>query len=157
MPVVNSTLIGTAGTYYVMSQLAIRGFHASCTFGNAPFVDILVSAEDGRKTLTLQVKTAYDAVRYRGRGANRAAHHLEFTLGARLAKTKQENLVAAFVDMKAAEDGATPDVYLVPSKVVFKHCRDWVDDVKWVRFHTVDMKQLLPYKNRWKIIADRLK
>lgn len=156
MPVVDSALLGTAGTYYVMSQLAIRGFHASCTFGNAPTVDILVSAADGSRTLAIQVKTAFDAIRYRGRGKAREPHHLEFTLGRRLAKTKQENLVVAFVDMRGVAPGEMPDVYLVPSRVIFNHCKDWVDDTGWVRFHTTDMEQLLPFKNNWKSIAAKL-
>jgi hypothetical protein len=40
---------GTAGVYYVMYKLAARGFHASCTMGNSPSLDILVSSEDGEK------------------------------------------------------------------------------------------------------------
>jgi hypothetical protein len=58
----NSQLLGTGDTYYVMAQLALRGFHASCTFGNAPYVDVLVSTPDGHTTLSIQVKPKIEKV-----------------------------------------------------------------------------------------------
>jgi|HubBroStandDraft_2_1064218.scaffolds.fasta_scaffold2089818_2 hypothetical protein len=67
----NSQFISTAGTYLVMSKLAINEIHASCTHGNAPNVDILACSADGSKSIAIQVKTASDAKRLRGRGAEK--------------------------------------------------------------------------------------
>jgi len=46
-------LVGTAGVYFVASQLAARGFHAAPTFGNAPSVDLLVASLDGKSSLCI--------------------------------------------------------------------------------------------------------
>src|SRR5947209_20547840 len=89
---------GTAGVFYVMYQLAARGFHASCTMGNAPYIDILVSSEDGEKSLAIQVKTTEHAMRLRGRGKERKEHHVEFPLGRKAAKLNRRGVLFAFVD-----------------------------------------------------------
>ena len=62
----NNSLIGASGCFHVMSRLAYENIHASCTFGNAPVVDILASSVDGSKTISIQVKTANVARRTSG-------------------------------------------------------------------------------------------
>jgi hypothetical protein len=66
----NSQFIAAAGTYFVMSRLSMNEIHASCTFGNAPSVDILASSADGSKSISIQVKSAIYAQRWRGKGDN---------------------------------------------------------------------------------------
>ena len=61
----NGAFISAAGTYLVMSKLAINEIHASCTFGNAPIVDIIACSSDGSKSISIQVKTAFKAKRTR--------------------------------------------------------------------------------------------
>jgi len=50
-------LLGAAGTYFVMSELSARGYQASCMFGNATHVDIMVRSSDGGRSIAIQVKT----------------------------------------------------------------------------------------------------
>jgi hypothetical protein len=64
----NGQFISAVGKYYVMSKLALNEIHASCTFGNAPNVEILASSANGAKSISIQVKTAEYAKRWRGRG-----------------------------------------------------------------------------------------
>lgn len=153
----NAPLTGTGGTYYVMAQLALKGYHASCTFGNAPFVDILVAAPDGSKSVSLQVKTATEARRWRGHGDSRAVKELQWTLGRRAAKHARTGLFYAFVDLKSFARDEVPDVYIIPSIWIKEYSAPWVDDpsVKWVRFH-VSPDKVEASKNNWDQIAEAL-
>jgi hypothetical protein len=54
---VDSTNIGLAGEFYVLAQLAQRGFVASFTLANTKAVDILVFAENLDLLFKLEVKT----------------------------------------------------------------------------------------------------
>ena len=63
-------LTGSAGVYYVASQLATSDLHATVIFGNAPSVDILVGLVDGGASPSLQVRTSRWAMRTRRRGVN---------------------------------------------------------------------------------------
>ena len=134
-----------------MHKLAKEGIHASCTYGNAPNVDILVSSADGSRTVAIEVKTTEHALRMRGRKEAKAPDHLEFPLGRRAAKLNHPNLVLAFVDLRAFSPDSDPDVYLYPSTVVAELCAPWVDTVRMVRFHP-PVASTEPYKNSWDIV-----
>jgi hypothetical protein len=148
-------LIGTGGVYYVMAQLAFREFHASCTFGNAPFVDILVGAVDGAKTVSLQVKTAREARRWAGSGKDLQVKELQWTLGYKLATHSRPGLFYAFVDLKGFKAGEVPDVYIIPSEWIKTYCKPWVDTAKWLRFH-VPPDQVKSFKNCWEKLSEAL-
>lgn len=139
---------GTAGVYYVMYQLASHGYHASCTMGNAPYIDILVSSEDGERSLAIQVKTTEHAMRSRGRGKEKRDDHLEFPLGWKAAKLNRPRVLFAFVDLARWSDKRVV-VYLVPSPEVYEFCKAWVDTVKMVRFH-VPVGWIAPYREAWR-------
>lgn len=145
---VPDALIGTAGTYHVMAVLAARGFHASCTFGNAPFVDILVSSAKGDKSVAIQVKTTREARRWRGKGEKAIVKELQWALGYRAAKHTRPGLFFAFVNMKGSPLGGKPDVYLVPGTWLAEFCAPWVDKVSLVRFH-VAPDRVEPFRDNW--------
>jgi hypothetical protein len=142
---------GTAGVYYVMYQLAARGFHASGTMGNAPYLDILVSSEDGERSLALQVKTTEHAMRLRGRGEQKQPHHLEFPLGHKAARLNRPGVMFAFVDLAVWSDKQVV-VYLVPSPKVHEFCAGWVDSAAMVRFHP-SVEWMAPYREAWDQVA----
>lgn len=150
----NGQFIATAGTYHVMSKLSIKGVHASCTFGNATNVDILASSEDGSKLISIQVKTAIEAKGTRGRGEERKLHHLEFNLGHKAAKANFENLFFAFVDLDYDYE-QIPVVYIIPSKFIYEYHKDWVDDIKWARFH-IKIEEITPFRENWELIKSAL-
>lgn len=144
---------GTAGVYHVMHKLACEGIHASCTHGNAPNVDILVSSGDVSRMVAIEVKTTQDALRFRGRGTNKLPYELQFPIGHRAAKLNSPNLLLAFVDLRGFS--SPPDVYVYPSAVVAAFCSPWVDQVSYARFH-VPVAAAEAYKNNWNIVRDAL-
>ena len=85
-------LVGTAGVYYVASQLAARGFHAAITHGNAPSVDILVGRLDGTSALSLQVKTSSDALRTQGKGPDKKPDYYHWPIANHLALPNHPDL-----------------------------------------------------------------
>ena len=149
----NGQFISAAGTYFVMSRLAMNEIHASCTFGNAPNVDLLACSADGAKSISIQVKTAEYAKRWQGRGDKKVLHHLEWNLGRNAAKTFLENLFFALVDLD--EDEESPTVYIIPSKFIYEFCEDWVDKVSWVRFHP-EVTEIKEFKENWDLIKKAL-
>lgn len=153
-------LTGTAGVYYVASQLAAQGFNAAVTYGNAPSVDILVGLPDGSASVSLQVKTTFSALRMRGRGEGRKFDHYEWEIG-KSAKLHRADLFFVLVDLKEYKE--LPDVFIVPSKKMY----DWYhhtvkeffngNEGKWVRkrYHP-DIDSMGKYKNNWQILKDFL-
>jgi hypothetical protein len=53
----SNNLVGTAGEYFVCAELCRRGFLALLTPKNNPLFDVIASAPDGSKTVSIQVKT----------------------------------------------------------------------------------------------------
>ncbi len=120
-------LTGTAGVYYVASQLAARGFHAAITHGNAPFVDILVGSLDGTSAVSLQVKTSSEALLTKGRGLGKKPDYYHWRVSEGSAPLNHSGLFFAFVDLNLdefvnieSEKQALPDVLIVPSSEVHK-------------------------------------
>jgi hypothetical protein len=142
---------GTAGVYYVMYQLASRGFHASGTMGNAPYIDVLVSSEQGDRSVAIQVKTTEHAMRHRGRGDQRKPDHVEFPLGRKAALLNRPGVLFAFVDL-AIWTPKQVVVYLVPSTAITEWCRPWIDKVKMVRLHQ-SIELMEPFRENWGQIA----
>lgn len=148
-------LVGTAGVYFVASQLAAQGLHAAVTFGNAPHVDILVGLADGAATLPIQVKTSYRALRTRGRGKNKYPDHYEWDVGERSAKLNQVDLFFALVDLKA-KSRELPDVFVILSQIVYRYFERYFKTglSRW-RYHP-KVDSILQYKNNWKVLEDYL-
>lgn len=153
MPKRLSILIGTAGVYYVAYELALRGFHAAVTHGNAPAVDLLVANVDGAASLSIQVKTSRWALRTRGRKPNKVPDHYEWDVGEKSAKKNRPNLFFAFVDLKSGRE-EKPDVFIVPSKVVFDYFSRYEKLSRW-RYHP-KIDTIQQYKNNWVILTSFL-
>ncbi|MDO8749618.1 MAG: hypothetical protein Q7K03_00495 [Dehalococcoidia bacterium] len=160
MAKVSGVLTGTAGVYYVASQLAARGFHAAITHGNAPSVDIFVGLLDGASTVSLQVKTSSQALRTRGRGPKKVPYQYDWVIGERAARLNHPDLFFVFVNLKGGEfvntelaKQALPEVFIVPSGAVhsaFNHYtnRYW----NW----TPGVEEVEPYKNNWELLRNHL-
>lgn len=154
MPKNPTKLTGSAGEHYVAYKLSCLGIIVALTREGAPNIDILASNLDSSKIITIQVKTAAYAGRDRGKGENRKLHHLEFPLGHKSGKTKAKGLYFAFVDLNGLDwHEKDPDVYFMPSSVVFDFCAPWIDTVSMARFH-VDPTFVAPYKNNWDYILN---
>ena len=150
-------LIGTAGVYFVAAQLAAKGYHAAVTFGNAPSIDVLVGLSDGASTLSLQVKASRWALRNRGRGNNKKAHHYEWDVGPKSANLERPDLFFVFVDLKLGKE-ELPDFFIVPSKDIFNAFDNPFfksDKLRRWRWHP-RIEDIEQYKNNWDILSNHL-
>jgi len=155
----SSILTGTAGAYFVASRLALFGYHAALTHGNAPTVDILVGHIHGNSAVSIQVKTTISALRTRGRHPNKVPDHYEWDVGQKSGTKKAANLFFAFVDLKGGDESSLPDVYVVPSEVIYEafnrpFFKDPTKRRRW-RWHP-KVEVVEPYRNKWSILEDAL-
>lgn len=104
-----STLVGVAGEYYVAAELSLRGIIASITLRNSRGIDIIASSSDGKKSISIQVKT-------NSNGAN------SWILNKKSESYHADNHFYVFVALK--EIGVRPNFYIVPSEVVSKYITD---------------------------------
>lgn len=150
----SSQLIGVAGVHFVASRLSFLGFHAVPTTRNVRGPDLLVSSIDGSKGLSIQVKTTIWAMRTRGRGNSKKPHHYEWDIGWPSARENHLNLFFALVDLKEFQD--MPDVFIVPSAIIFKYFEGG-DPNTWprARYHP-EIAEIDPYKNKWDLLETAL-
>lgn len=114
----DTSLLGAAGEYYVMSQLLMQGYIAALAPQGVPNADIVVTSKTGSHLCTIQVKTRS------GKGSDGGWHMKQ-----KHEKLTEARLFYCFVDFKNTEE--KPDVYVLPSEVVaevlFKSHRSWLD------------------------------
>ena len=149
----HSSLIGSAGVYFVAARLNAMGFQCAPTFGNVPSVDILISSVNGSALLALQVKTTNWGLRERGRGAERKAHHYEWDIGWKSARLNVPNLFFALVDLK--DFAELPDVFIVRSSVIAEYFQAGPEGWPRARYHEL-VESLAPFKNNWDSLRERL-
>jgi hypothetical protein len=117
-----SQFIGTAGQFYLAYGLAVRDINASVTIGNAPSVDVLASSEDGRRSLSFQVKTSRNAYRKNRYGKE----GFEWDVGPSVIGKYRESFWYAFIDLQEQNHKWNPRVFFVPSRWVAEFVKaDW--------------------------------
>jgi len=105
-----SKFIGEAGEHYVAYRLARRNLYVGLTLGNMPHIDLLVSSNDGLRSISIQVKTSRGAYRKKRYGSE----GYEWDVNTKAIGKHSTDFWYAFVDFKRSEDEA-PDVYIIPS------------------------------------------
>lgn len=118
-PKKNKVLTGLAGEYYVLAQLAERGFTAALTLGNSKNVDIIVTSPNGRKITRLEVKTSSLPLRHEHLFGKRRFYI--WAMGEKHEKIKDKNLFYCFVVLQG--QGLMPSFFIVPSRYVAKYVR----------------------------------
>ena len=113
VPKLSSLLGGVAGEYFVAAELSAHGYIASVTMRNTKGVDILCSNTDASKTIGIQVKT--------NKGSRR-----EWMLNQKAERYFADNLFYVFVNLNNGQ--ASPDYFIVPSKIVANYTRDTHDN-----------------------------
>lgn len=170
----NAALVGAAGVYFVAAQLSASGLQCALTLGNAPNVDILVSDLAGSASVSLQVKTAADALRWRGQGDEKKRDHYEWSIGWKCVDLcPAPNLLFALVDLKGFGErpDVVPDVFIVRSQVIADYfvgpncstyrglwkekTRPNRDQWKWARYHEL-VEEVDQYRSNWGALLDRL-
>jgi hypothetical protein len=117
-----SQFTGIAGQFYVAYGLSVRAINAAITLGNAPSVDLMASSSDGRRTVSIQVKTSRNAYR-----SNRYGHKgFEWDVNKGVIGKHHESFWYAFVDLQEKNGNWNPKVYFVPSLWVAQFVKsDW--------------------------------
>jgi hypothetical protein len=109
-----SQFVGASGQYFVAYELSVRDIIANITIGNAPGIDILVTDDQGLKSVSIQVKTSRNAWRN-----NRYGHAgCEWDVNASVIGRQSTNFWYAFVDLQEQENNVNPRTFIVPSKWV---------------------------------------
>ena len=152
----NSKLTAAAGEYYVGYKLSCLGYIAGFVRAGVPAADLLASTIDGGRTVAIQVKTTFWAERTRGRGDAKKPAELQFPLGHRAVEDAAPNLIFCFVDLRGYLPNVSPDVYVIPAKVILKdykgiNVRQW----SYFRLHR-PIDYMAAYKNNWKPIQTAL-
>lgn len=101
-----STLLGAAGEYHVMSELLRRGYIAALAPQGVPNADIVVTDVNGARLCSIQVKTRRDI------GSDGGWH-----MKAKHEQIKSDRLFYCFVDF-GKDFAARPLVFLLPSPLV---------------------------------------
>ena len=110
-----SQFVGAAGQFYLAYGLSIRNINASITIGNAPSVDVMASSDDGRRSLSIQVKTSRDAYRKKRHGHT----GYEWDVGKSVIGKYSESFWYALIHLHENEKNKwDPKVFFVPSKWV---------------------------------------
>ena len=91
-------LVGSAGEYYVCAELCRQGILAVLTPKNNPIFDVIASAPDGKKSVTIQVKT------------RSIGNKLGWKLGANIAKS--DGAKGQFVVLVNLHEKILPDFYV---------------------------------------------
>lgn len=144
-----SQFVGNAGQYYVAYGLAVRQVNVSITHGNVPSVDLLAASPDGRRAMSLQVKTARNAHR-----PNRYGREgYEWDAGASVVGNHGESFWYALVDLQESEGHWTPQVYFVPSRWVAEFVKP-----TWKRFpYFLPVTVRQDTLERWDLVKGYLK
>jgi hypothetical protein len=115
----DKVLTGLAGEYYVLAQLAERGFTAALTLGNSKNVDIIVTSPNGKKITRLEVKTSSLPLRHEHLFGHRKFYI--WAMGEKHEKIKERNLYYCFVVLQGK--GSLPNFFVVPSAYVARYVR----------------------------------
>ena len=108
-----TNFIGEAGEHFVAYKLAIRELYVGLTLGNMPNIDLLLSANNGLKSISIQIKTSQGAYRKNRYGIE----GYEWDVNKNVIGRSSLDFWYVLVDFKY-ESEKEPDVYIIPSKWV---------------------------------------
>lgn len=137
---------GVSGEYFVAAELSRRGYMCSITLKNTKGIDVLVSNENSKKLVGVEVKT---------NNSSRKA----WVLNKKAEELAEDNFIYVFTNLK--ELGQLPDYYIVPSKIVAEYVKkehqEWLNTPgKNGQAHREnDMRMFRDeneeFKNKWEI------
>jgi hypothetical protein len=151
------TLVGIAGEFFVLSQLTLRGYVATLTFGNTKSVDILVANQDLNRMFKVEVKTT---IKKPGRDLLFSKDPVyKWAMSKKHEQIRDQNLVYCFVHVSDVD--SLPQFFIVPSVdvadyVAWQH-QHWLQesggkdsDMRVFRIDEADPKG---YRNNWRIFG----
>lgn len=150
-------IAAVAGEHYVAHKIAMLGFVPTLVRQRAPRVDLLVSSGKGDRTIGVQIKSTFSAMREpaepRGHGQT---FDLRFPLGHRAITSSDGTMFFCFVDLRRLGPSTAPDVYVMPSKTL----RQEYEGVFRQRYSHLHYQRswsaLQPYRNNWTPLIEAL-
>ncbi len=122
--------VSLAGEFFVLGELALRGFDGTLTLGHTKEVDILVLNRRIRRTFKVEVKTTRRGVRH----SERYGDNYSWLMHERHGRIRDRDLVYVFVYLERQKDSQPrPRFFLVPAPAVAAHIR-WSQEV-YLRTH----------------------
>lgn len=111
MPTQESQFTTIAGEHYVAHKLAMLGFVPAIVRQGVRSMDLIVSSQDGSRTVPVQVESAASALRdCLGRDAEKS---LQFPLSQRSLEQAADSTLFCFVDLRVRHPQQAPDVYIM--------------------------------------------
>ena len=145
----SNVLTGVAGEYFVAAELSRLGAIATITAKNTPHFDIIATSLDGKRSVSIQVKsTQKDAG-----GLPIGSRSLDLDPG--------ENCFYVFVYLTQSEQ---PSYWIIPQSIANKKVEEswqsWVDEnpetrknaPRTFRWSWLLDKSFLNYKNKWEVL-----
>jgi len=118
--------IGLAGEYYVLAQLAQRGFVGALTLGHTKGIDILVSDSKYKTLFRVEVKTSIKTPQHESLFGKTAFY--TWAMSKKHEAIKDDRLYYCFVNLGNSNE--LPKFFIVPSKTVASYVRN--QHVRWV-------------------------
>ncbi len=161
IPKVDRVLIGCAGEHFVAYRLSAMGYLVALTRGGSPSVDLMVTTPNGKKTVTIQVKTATQAFLRVKRKPEQSCWY--WPVGSKALDLSGESVFYAFVDLKGdtgepSGEMKMPDVFIVPADFVRNHLNIFPKPPKkptgfWFDIFEKDKEK---WHENWDLIKTRL-
>ena len=154
----NKTLIGLAGEYHVLAQLAERSLVGALTLGHTKGIDILATNPNTGTVRKVEVKCTCD----QPAGAKLFGREplYSWTMSSKHESIRSKDLVYCFVALH--KPGMIPTFYLVPSRDVAKYVtwehQHWLKSRKRpsgrdnaMRRFRIEISDPKQYANNWKL------
>lgn len=155
----DTSQIGLAGEFYVLAQLAHRGYVGTMTLGNAKRVDVVVFNERTGKYWRLEVKTTKESPK--SEKIFGVEKFYIWQLSQKHETVSESDLIYCFVALSTFDE--LPRFFLVPSRTVAKYAtwqhRTWLDAVhrrpvkdNTMRKFRVELSDPNKYQENWSIL-----
>jgi hypothetical protein len=150
-------IAAVAGEHHVAHKIAMLGFIPTLVRQRMPRVDLLVSSGKGDRTVGVQIKSTFSAMRESGFSPDHEqAFDLRFPLGHRAITSSAGTMFFCFVDLRRSSSSSVPDVYVVPASVL----RQEYEGVYLRRYSHLHYERpwqaLQPYRNNWDPMVELL-
>jgi len=121
MPIIPPALTGCAGEHFVAYRLSAMGYLVALTRGGSPTVDLMVGTPDGKKMVTIQVKTKNKAFSPATKKDPISCWYWQ--VAAKAKEPPGERFLYAFVNLKGGAGESPkpmpmPEVFIVPADFV---------------------------------------
>jgi hypothetical protein len=151
---VPTALTACAGEHFVAYRISAMDYLVALTRSGSPSIDLMVATADGKKTVTIQVKTAKKAF---FPPTKKHPGFWEWIIGSQKAKDlRGESVFYAFVDLKGG--AGEPDVFIVPADFVASNLLGFPKPPKEATafWFDIEEKDKDKWQEAWRLIRERL-